>query len=229
MRSVVRKGLIGAAAVALLGAGLAGYLLGQRSAVTAVAETRASDPASIPRSDAETERLRAWQIAAAALATPAQTDEAAGGEQRAAQDSNLAAAAPNVAAPAMPEPKPMTAVEERERAVARLRNSGPDQKNLAERAQAVGNVWTELAKKRGSPAQTGPWECHKAGCAATIVHESEAEIEDLTSQMSLQDEFRSWEGPKMRSGPIKRPDGKTEVTWILYAGDEGTKEAEAGR
>lgn len=123
----------------------------------------------------------------------------------------------------------MTALEERERAVTRLRESGPDQRNLIRPAQAVGNAWQELAKKRGSPAQAGPWECHAAGCAATLVHQSEEDIEDLTSEISLQDEFRSWEGPKMRSGPIKRPDGTTEVTWILYAGNEGASRTAPGR
>jgi hypothetical protein len=222
------RALIGVVALGLLGAGMTGYLLGEKSATKTRAQTSALPSASIPQSDAEAERQRAWQQIAAAMARPADPGPAAA-EHPDPQPSGIPAAEPNAAHPSVQEPPPMTALEERERAVTRLRESGPDQRNLIRPAQAVGNAWQELAKKRGSPAQAGPWECHAAGCAATLVHQSEEDIEDLTSEISLQDEFRSWEGPKMRSGPIKRPDGTTEVTWILYAGNEGASRTAPGR
>jgi hypothetical protein len=181
--------------VVLAGVGLVVSLLGTRSGARAVVE-------------------------GPVVPAPAVDPEA----QRAQQDAWRKAVAPPAGAPqASAEPGPTSALEVRDQAAARVKASGPAEAGLPERAQAVGGAWAPLAKKLAIRAKIGPWECHAAGCMATIVHQSATEVATLANAVSRQDEFRSWKGQKMRSGPIRRPDGTTEITWFLYAADEAPR------
>jgi hypothetical protein len=76
-----------------------------------------------------------------------------------------------------------------------------------------------LAQRQKIQAHFGAWECHSGGCFVTAVQQSENAIEDLTTEISRADEFRGWDGPKMRSGPIPRANGTVEVTWMLFPDD----------
>ena len=105
--------------------------------------------------------------------------------------------APDEALHETAEPKPMTAVDERDNAVARVRASGPDSKGLLKRAQALGKVWAALATKRETRAEVGPWECHAAGCLSTIVS-----------------------GPRRSRGPHERPFARGRVSHLGVAKDE---------
>jgi len=178
----------------LAGAGLAVILFGARSGarVRAVAEPPAAPIATV---DPEAQRAQqeAWRNAVAAP-----------------QGAPQAAAAP----------EPTSALESRDKAVARVKASGPAETDSLERARALGAGWAALAKTLAPGTKVGPWECHAAGCFSTIVHPSPKDVATLTNAMSREDEFRQWKGQKMHSGPIRRPDGATEVTWFLYTGDD---------
>jgi hypothetical protein len=207
----------------LAGAGFAGYWLGKGEGARATLETHAAVPEPTVNSETERARQRAWHEVANTLVRSGKTQADAGTDSKVPSPEASADPTHEDEEIAPAEAKRVTPVEERDNAVARVRASGPDQKRLFSRAQAVGDVWEALAKKRETPAQVGRWECHAAGCLATIVQKSESEIEDLTNDLSREEAFRGWEGPKMRSGPIKRPDGSTEVTWILYSSDEDAR------
>jgi hypothetical protein len=109
----------------------------------------------------------------------------------------------------------MSAKHERDTAIDKLRASGSDRSGRIALARAAGDGWMAIASRSSIDARIGPWECYGGGCAATIVHKAEAGIDDLTNEIAHSEEFRRWDGPKLRSGPIERPDGTVEITWLL--------------
>jgi hypothetical protein len=189
----------GTAALLVAGAGL-GYLGGTRAGrrppaeiATGVASRQGPDRPEIDRRKLELALTGAAVVAGAAAAVPA------------------------AATPASDEGPAVTALEERNQYVQRLEASGPDRHRLLDKARAASEVWSGVAQRSNAGVTVGPWSCHGAGCFSTMLHASPGTIDDFTNEITRTDEFRGWVGAKIRSGPIERPDGKTEVTWFLLA------------
>ncbi|HKQ71108.1 MAG TPA: hypothetical protein VJT73_17300 [Polyangiaceae bacterium] len=110
----------------------------------------------------------------------------------------------------------MTAAEERDQKIAWLKTTGPDRDNLIAQAENIARAWNKLAEKLLAGAAFGRMECYRRGCYGTAIHGSAGTIDDLTREISQSTEFRDWNGPKMRTGPVIRKDGNVEVTWVLF-------------
>lgn len=122
--------------------------------------------------------------------------------------------------------KELTAAEERDQKVAWLKGTGPDRNNLMGQAADIGRSWDKLAARLNARASFDSFACYRGGCYGTAVHETDTTVDELTSEISHSTEFRDWNGSKMRSGPVARPDGKIEVTWVLFtASDESAAPA----
>jgi hypothetical protein len=210
-RPLGRALILWASALSLVGTGaVGGYLLGVGGAPEHLNTPKASATAVVRASEAMQPRLRAKaRVPDERSRTPEERTRAGEPEDPATSIGSVEPSAP----------PPITAEEERDRSVERVRSSGPDLKNLMERARAVGESLATVAERLTVQARVGPWECYSGGCFTTIIHNSEAGLEDLTTELSHTEEFRGWEGPKMRSGPISRPDGAVEITWILFSDD----------
>jgi hypothetical protein len=141
-----------------------------------------------------------------------------------AAEPGSAARPPQSAAPAGTEPAPegerLTAKEARDREVARMVASGADARNLTADALRVGESWSRATRKEGVDLKFGQWSCYGAGCVTNVRHAPEM-LDRLTRAISTDPAFLGWGGEKFRSGPIDQPDGKIEVTWILYAPPAG--------
>jgi hypothetical protein len=139
---------------------------------------------------------------------------------RSATDDSIQRAIAAPAAEAAP------AARDRDQQLAEVRASGADDDDLSRSTQAIGRAWAALAAEPQVAADFGPWECHPGGCFATVVHRSGASVERLTSEILASREAAAWPGPKMRSAPIARADGTTEVTWLLLPGPAEQPEQE---
>jgi len=124
-------------------------------------------------------------------------------------------AVPEPAKPAASRQDP-TAEEARDAEVARIKTSGPDLRNLAADARRVGQDWSKAVAEAGVDVKFDDWSCYRAGCITNVRHAG-ARISDVTSKVTRSRAFLDWNGEKLRSGPIDQPDGRIEVTWILYA------------
>jgi hypothetical protein len=130
-----------------------------------------------------------------------------------------------VPAPAAPEPDAgAEAMLERDGRLEVLRASGPAPSGFLRAAEKVSRPWEELARATSGEIDVKSWECYRAGCFVTAVHRSARSVDDLTTRIMGSSELGSWPGPKSRSAPIPRPDGKIELTWFLFAppSDGGT-------
>jgi hypothetical protein len=125
------------------------------------------------------------------------------------------------AEPPVPEVDAAAAAEERDREVLAIRATGPDSSGLLAKAQAIGHSWEDLAKEAGVHVEVEPWECHRTGCFAAIVHPSSQAAEQLTSGIFASEELANWGGSETRSAPVRRPDGSVELTWFFIAGEDG--------
>jgi hypothetical protein len=144
----------------------------------------------------------------------------------------LAAAAPyraaraleTAASPPAPAPAPdregLSAMEARDREVARVAASGPDPRNLTADAVRAGESWSRAVKNEGVDLRFDRWTCYRAGCVTDVRHAPEL-FERVSRAISRDIAFMGWAGEKLRSGPIEQPGGQIEVTWILYAPEEG--------
>ena len=215
---MTRKTLMVAASLALVSA-TAGYLVrAWRTPPAESADRAAPEPG---RNEIEgIERDRREYLWSAAR-TPAQAD-------RPEVRKGAAPAQPGSPNKTNTAGRPPTPREERDTVVAKLRNSGTDAHGLINNARAVGDAWAALARTAKVEVVSGNWECYAAGCFTTMLHTAAAEIDDLTTQITETDGFRNWDGPKMRSGPVPREDGKTEVTWVLFVNDQHAAVASAG-
>lgn len=128
--------------------------------------------------------------------------------------------AETTATPPDTEPQPaaerLTAKEARDRAVARMLASGPDARGLTADALRVGKSWSRAAQQEGVELKFDQWSCYRGGCVTDVRHAPDV-LHALTRAISTDSAFVGWNGEKFRSGPIEQPDGKVEVTWILYA------------
>jgi len=139
-------------------------------------------------------------LAAAATSTPV----AATNSQEATTDTREARAV---------EGSPQAS--ERDQQMAKLRTSGPDALSLIAKVSALEVTWETMANRSGIDVEVSPWECHRGGCFATVVHQAPESVEALTSQILASPELAKWSGPQTRSAPIPRTDGTAEVTWFL--------------
>ncbi len=134
-----------------------------------------------------------------------------------------AAARPSAEPPsaaAMPEHDGAAeATLERDRQIELLRGSGPPPSGFLHAAEKVSHGWEELARATSGEIDVKTWECHRAGCFLTAVHRSARSVEDMSSRILGSAELASWTGPKSRSAPVPLPDGRIELTWLLFAAE----------
>jgi hypothetical protein len=112
----------------------------------------------------------------------------------------------------------MTAQEERSDTLEQLKASGRDEQNLLGTVLSDFQDWN--AALRGDPklgVELGSWACFRDGCFVDAVHASSAAVSQSTRLITETKSFLRWNSGKMRSGEIVRPDGKVEVTWVLFA------------
>jgi hypothetical protein len=141
--------------------------------------------------------------------------------ERSAEQAPAGAAVP----PAAPEPDAgAEATHERDGRLEVLRASGPAPSGFLRAAEKVSRPWEELARATSGEIDVKSWECYRAGCFVTAVHRSARSVDDMTTRIMGSSELGSWSGPKSRSAPIPRPDGRIELTWFLFApeSDGGT-------
>jgi hypothetical protein len=110
---------------------------------------------------------------------------------------------------------------ERDREMAKVRTSGPDDLGLGAKVTPLQVAWETMANRAGIDIEVSPWECHRGGCFTTVVHQAPESVEALTSQILASPELAKWPGPQTRSAPIPRTDGTAEVTWFLLPPPEG--------
>jgi hypothetical protein len=131
------------------------------------------------------------------------------------------------APPPPPEEQPELSPEEaRKKHVSRVQASGPDQRGLLELAQKAGESFKESLAKADLEVRLNEWECYRGGCLVSAVHEQEGLVDRATDVITHSEAFHQWDGEKMRTGPVRQSDGKTEVVWILYAPAEAQADRE---
>jgi hypothetical protein len=132
----------------------------------------------------------------------------------ASESQAMVRTAPQQEVPAEPILDPLP---ERDRLLAKLRATGPDELDLKAAVVPVQKAWNELLEQAHIEASFSPWECFREGCATTVVHGTSDVVDDFSASLTRANEFRAWNGGKIQSGAIKRPDERVEVTWILLA------------
>jgi hypothetical protein len=119
-----------------------------------------------------------------------------------------------------PEP-PLTAEQERQQQLTKLRQSGRDERNLLGTVLTTFGDWRQKLQEQKIDVKLGQWSCFRAGCFMDAVHPSLMNVSEATAAITTTDSFLRWNSSKMRSGEITRPDGTVEVTWLLFAPPEG--------
>jgi len=121
-----------------------------------------------------------------------------------------------------PEPEPLlTAEQEREQQLSKLRASGRDERNLLGTVLTTFGDWRQKLDAAKIDVKLGQWSCFRAGCFMDAQHPSADNVSNATSAITTTDSFLRWNSSKMRSGEITKPDGTVEVTWMLFAPPEG--------
>lgn len=185
-----------------------------------ITQTRALKPWLLPLGGALlTVGLVAGYLAGARGSASDSLDQPEASSAKDASPPPQVSAAPAAAASA-PEGEILSAGEARDRELARVVASGADPRNLTADAVRVGQSWSRAAGKEGVDLKFAQWSCYRAGCVTNVRHAPEL-LDRLTRAISTDPSFLGWGGEKFRSGPIEQPDGKVEVTWILYAPPEG--------
>lgn len=173
----------------------------------------------------DADRGRAARMQARAADAPSVVDReiapvSPGAARPLVEPAPAASAAPSPA-DAPPDPPMISAEQERDDAIARVRSSGPANREVLSKAAAASKAWEDLARAKGQKSRFSAWECFVAGCFITISHESSQQADDAQADIVHSDEFRDWPGGKMRSGELPGRNGEVDVTWILY-NEEGT-------
>jgi hypothetical protein len=145
----------------------------------------------------------------------------------AAATASVASASPSASPEPViyePEPQAITAEEERDQKIDALRRSGRDKRNFIGTVLRDFKDWDKaLANEPKVKVELGPWSCFAGGCFIQLVHDSIASVSESTRRLTATDSFLRWNSGKMRSGEIVRPDGKVEVTWVLFAPPEAAR------
>jgi hypothetical protein len=116
---------------------------------------------------------------------------------------------------ALASPSAVSAVDERSSYVNALRSSGPADVGLSARAVHVHKDWSRSARKLRERAALGALECFQGGCVVTVRLKSRGDFDPIADQLARSSAFRTWAGPRWRSGPITEG-AHTEMTWILW-------------
>jgi hypothetical protein len=111
--------------------------------------------------------------------------------------------------------------EARDREVEALAASGPGPLGLVDAAREVGKDWAEALHKKKLDVTFDEWHCHRAGCYADARHGASTDVDRATEEISRAEGFFRWNGGKMRTGPVRREDGATDVTWVLFSPPPG--------
>jgi hypothetical protein len=114
----------------------------------------------------------------------------------------------------------LTAEEERQQHITKLRESGRDQRNLLGTVLTSFGDWHQKLAEAKLDVKLGSWSCFRGGCFMEAVHPSAASVSNATAIITTTDSFLRWNSSKMRSGEITRPDGTIEVTWMIFAPPE---------
>lgn len=184
--------------------------LGRGTVTVAAPTSSGSAPAAEPRSArASTEAVARSLVRSMAATIPAQEPPDTPGSQDAPESQEAAA-------------EDITAEEERGNTIEHLRQSGRDERDLLGTVRSEFEDWkAALSQEPKLDVKLGSWECYRAGCFVDAVHGSIAEVSQSTQLITATRSFLRWNSGKMRSGEITRPDGKVEVTWVLFAPPEG--------
>jgi hypothetical protein len=163
--------------------------------------------APLPPVEAPASRAKTAQPVARSLPKPAASAAAPGVERP--EDQETAA-------------DDITSEEERTNTLEQLRASGRDDRNLFGVVQSNFKDWNAaLDRDAKLGVKLGSWACFRGGCFIDAVHVSSASVSQSTQLITETESFLRWNSGKMRSGEIIRPDGKVEVTWVLFAPPEG--------
>ena len=135
---------------------------------------------------------------------------------------------PEAVAPALSNPEPpdepaeaITGEEERRRKVEQLRASGSDHRDLLQSIRSSFGDWKAALAEPAIDVKLGEWACFRGGCYVDLVHGSSAMVSESTRRLTETKSFLRWNSSKMRSAEIVRPDGRVEITWLLFAPPEG--------
>src|SRR6185436_19447671 len=162
---------------AALGLALAaGFFWGQRSSARTVLRPSTGDvgrraAATIPAQLAP-QRLRGAQAADVA---PAPSTAAA-------------EASPGLADDADTEPT-LTAEQERQQQLTKLRESGRDERNLLGTVLSAFGDWHKKLEEAKLDVKLGQWSCFRGGCYMDAVHPSLASVSDATAAITTTDSF----------------------------------------
>lgn len=115
----------------------------------------------------------------------------------------------------------LSPADARAREIRRIETSGPDTRNLLGAARLVGEDWAKMADEKDLEVSFDAFRCFHAGCLVNALHSTESVLDSATDEITRTAGFLEWNGEKLRTGPVKTEDGKTEVTWILFAPREG--------
>jgi hypothetical protein len=116
----------------------------------------------------------------------------------------------------------ITTEEERTATLEQLRASGRDDRNLLGVVLSSFKDWNAVLDRDPKlDVKLGSWACFRGGCFVDAVHASSVSVTQSTQLITETESFLRWNSGKMRSGEIIRPDGKVEVTWVLFAPPEG--------
>jgi hypothetical protein len=113
-------------------------------------------------------------------------------------------------------PPELSALDRRDMMIAGLESSGPGPRLVAAAAR-VAKGWNAKLAAFGAEGGIGAFTCFAKGCYVTAQHSSEPAANAATNVITRTGEFNGWQSGKMRSGVIEKPDGKVEVTWVLFA------------
>jgi hypothetical protein len=130
----------------------------------------------------------------------------------------LAANSAGTEPPELAAPSPE---EGRRKHIARLTMSGPDTRGLLTDARRVGEDWENAFAAERLAVTLSDWHCFKAGCFVEAKHASPETVEKATNVVTNSSGFMSWNGEKIRTGPVPLPDGKFDAVWILLPPAEG--------
>ena len=97
----------------------------------------------------------------------------------------------------------------------RLRSSGPATASWTSKAAAVFQGWKDSAATSGAVTFTD-FRCFAAGCAMKATYPNTDAFVDSSRDFQESASFKSWSGPKFRSGPMDLASGQVEALWVLY-------------
>lgn len=109
--------------------------------------------------------------------------------------------------------------EERATMRLQLERSGPTTAEWTRSAEDVLRKW-ERGSGRKAGVRFSPVACYADGCLVTATYPDTNSFTAVDKTLPESAAFQSWRGPKYRSPPITREDGKLEADWIIFRPEE---------